>query len=270
MRGEKDSMNAEDLMIDDETGKTTPPGQSGDAAEQGAEKALGEGSPEAGGEGADLDWKGKVPPEVQEKIDRRIGKITAKHKAAEERMGVMEAELNQLKAEREEAEAAKTAHLGVPPEYFEGDELKTIEKAEADLLKAENAVASWERYADSDDGYVDQETGKSYTPAQCARFAAEAAKMVGRAEGVKGLIVDRAQKRLRNDLRELKAAKARPKPGAGAPEAPATPRRIDSPDDGTGAPRGGAPARPADTPPTPGAAAKVPQSQDQARAWLDD
>lgn len=260
MRGT--SMEAEHI---EDTGETTLPGQGGDTAEQGAEAAEGaQARTDAGEDADDKDLKGKLAPEVQEKIDRRIGKLTAKAKAAEERAAQKEQELERLRAERDEAESAKFAHLPVMPEYLDAEARKGISDAESELAEAERAERAWTAAAQSDEGHTDKQTGKAYTPAECAKFAAAWARKAGFAEARRESIVSAARRRQEADLREFRASKAKPKPGAGAPEVPAKPKPNLKDADGGGGDR--SPAAPPDiqrraSPPKP------PQTQNDAKKF---
>lgn len=249
----------------EDTGETTLPGQGGDTAEQGQAATDGaQARPDAGDDADEKELKGKLAPEVQEKIDRRIGKLTAKAKTAEERAAKAEEELERLRAERDEAESAKFAHLPVMSEYLDAEARKGIADAESELAEAERAEQAWTRAAEGEDGYTDKRTGKAYTPAECAKFAAAWARKAGFAEARREALVSAARRRQEADLREFRAAKAKPKPGAGAPEVPAKPKPNLK--DAGGGGGDGAPAAPADiqrraTPPKP------PQSQNEAKKF---
>jgi hypothetical protein len=257
-------MEAEDIG---ETGETTQPGQGGDTADTGAVKAEGAETQEAGGEDADK-LKGKLSPEVQELIDKRIGKLTAKAKTAAEERDALRAELDRIKAEKDEAEAAKFGHLPVMPEYLTPEARTELAAAERELAEAGEAEATWNSYAASEEGYTDRKTGRTYTPKQCAEFARQAAREAGKAEARKELVVRGARKRQEADLRELRARKVAPKPGAGAPRVTETPKTI-AKQPGEGGGGGGAPARPADIDPGR-VAADRPKTQADAKAWLND
>lgn len=83
-----------------------------------------------------------ITPEVQEAVNRRIDKITAKRKAAEERATAAETEREELRAKLTELEqkasqqdGAEAAKIGLPPEYVSKDEATLIAKAQ--FLKTE-------------------------------------------------------------------------------------------------------------------------------------
>lgn len=172
--------------------------------------------------------RGALPPEVQAAIDKRIGKITAKQKAAEEEAQRLREELKALRQKAEDAEAAKIAHLGVPPQFFSAEEKTAVQEAEAAQLKAESNAEYFaelaEKGEDADVG------GRTYTAAQCRRFSLEWAKRAGSAEGRKEAIVERARAAMVEKLKKLespeasrpavKAAPAKPAASAASSEPP--------------------------------------------------
>jgi hypothetical protein len=257
------------MEAEETNGETVQPGQGGDAAELDKGKAAAEGSEADGGEeGAeDAELKGKLSPEAQAKLDRRIGKLTAKAKGAAEERDQLKARLAEIEAEKQRTADAEVAHLGVAPEYFEAEDLKTVKAAEADIAEADAAEKAWASYAATEDGYTDKTTKQTFTPAQCAKFAAQAARQAGAAEARKQVVVDRARAKMLADLRETRARKAGPKPDAGASRVPAAPKTI-AKQPGEGAGGGSTPARPADIA-GGGAAANVPKNQAEAKAWLN-
>lgn len=162
--------------------------------------------------------RGALPPEVQAAIDKRIGKITAKQKAAEEEAQQLREELKALRQKADDAEAAKIAHFGVPPQFFSAEEKAAVQEAEAAQLKAESNAEYFaelaEKGEDADVG------GRTYTAAQCRRFSLDWAKRAGSAEGRKEAIVERARAAMVEKLKKLDSPEA-PRPAAKA--APAKP-----------------------------------------------
>jgi hypothetical protein len=70
-----------------------------------------------------------LKPEVQAKVNRRIDKLTAKRKSAEERAAKAERELETLRASQartDEAARAEIVALGVHPDYISADEAKVV------------------------------------------------------------------------------------------------------------------------------------------------
>lgn len=112
-----------------------------------------------------------LPPEVQERINRKIGKSTAKRKQAEERAAAAVAELADAKARIAEFEAKSTAdvganlmRLGVHESYLSPAEARLIK--EEDTLKESRAFCRANRggYEASGEG----NDTKSYTADQVA------------------------------------------------------------------------------------------------------
>ena len=161
--------------------------------------------------------RGALPPEVQAAIDKRIGKITAKQKAAEEEAQQLRDELKALRQKAEEADAAKIAHLGVPPQFFSAEEKTAVQEAEAAQSKAElNAEYFAELAEKGEDADVG---GRTFTAAQCRRFSLEWAKRAGSAEGRKESIVERARAAMVEKLKKLES------PGASRPAVKAAPAK---------------------------------------------
>ena len=75
----------------------------------------------------------KLPPEVQASINKRIGKITAIRKAAEEKIKVLELEKLELEGKLKNSglsfdEAMAVTKAGLPAEYLNADEAKLVAK----------------------------------------------------------------------------------------------------------------------------------------------
>ena len=158
---------------------------------------------------ADGDKTGKdaikgLDPEVQAKIDKRIGKEVAKRKAMEAELEELREERKRNKAERAQAEAEKYRGLPVPPRFFEEGELAEVEKADADATKNEELAQFW----GNQEGDEVTVNGKTYTAKQCREFARVSAQNAGKAQGRKELLVSRAQSRMAKALEELEAGKA--------------------------------------------------------------
>jgi hypothetical protein len=87
----------------------------------------------------DEDGKGKLPPEVQEAVDRRIGKEVGKRKEAEEALAqatsreeALTKNLEQLRGQLAQADAAAAKAAGLP-EIFLADDVKTLDAREAQI-----------------------------------------------------------------------------------------------------------------------------------------
>lgn len=210
-------MNDDETLVDQD-GAAIAPEATATAAD------AGQAAPEdiqAGEEqtASEKNERGALPPEVQAAIDKRIGKITAKQKAAEEEAQQLREELKALRQKADDAEAAKIAHFGVPPQFFSAEEKAAVQEAEAAQLKAESNAEYFaelaEKGEDADVG------GRTYTAAQCRRFSLDWAKRAGSAEGRKEAIVERARAAMVEKLKKLESPDA-PRPAAkAAPSKPA-------------------------------------------------
>lgn len=145
----------------------------GDGADGGAEAGEGDGAgdgdgADAGdetnaGEGAD-DLAGEITPQVQAKIDRRIGKEVAKTKAAKTEAERLAAENAALKAQLEgKGKAEKpvpSAAVGVHP---------VMEMTAEELEARESQIFDFEEWAaEHPEGYEAPDGSKSYTAKEIA------------------------------------------------------------------------------------------------------
>lgn len=200
------SMETNEILVDQDGNEITetPDTDTGAAVADGGDKVSGDD--ENGQE--DGSWT----PAMQAAFNKRMAKVTAKQKAAEERATVAEAEAKALKDKVSKAEADKVAHLGVPPRFYTKEEIATVQTVEATLNNAQDNAKFFEDAAEG--GESVEVGGKTYTPAQCIRFAAYWSREAGKAEGQKHAIVERAKDRMTKKLDELDAKEA------GTPAAP--------------------------------------------------
>lgn len=253
---DKDDDDRDDIDEDDEglepesTEKKDVPES---AALDGAEPDLDKGKD---GEDDDEDIK-KLDPKTQEKINRRIGKITAKAKQLEEELKGLKERLKTQDEATRAAEDAKYAHLQVLPEYFTAEDRSRIDKLEEEISNAAKAADSWESVEE------DVEVrGKTYTQKEALKMAAQARKAEGRAQGALDAIVEAAKRKQTEDIRRGRAQKSA-KPDEVDPEK--TEQKPRKP--GASAPPSSS-ARPADR---RGAATPTPvKTQQEAKAWLND
>jgi hypothetical protein len=200
----------DDILVDQDGNEIpkTPETVPGAAGAEGGEQSSGD-EDEGQGDGS---WT----PAQQAAFDKRIGKVVAKQKAAEARAEAAEAEAKELKDKVSKAEAEKVAHLGVPPRFYTKEEIASVQTVEATLNTAQENAKFFEEAAES--GESVEVGGKTYTPAQCIKFAAHWSREAGKAEGQKNAIVDRAKERMTKALDELDGKKP---PTAGAAKKPA-------------------------------------------------
>lgn len=217
-----------------------------DAGAEAAGKPEGEEVPagaEAGAEPVEADEPeerldlGTVRPETQEKINRRIAKLTAQRKEAREAAAEAEAKATAAEAKAAAAEsrlsgdhAEQALGLGLHPEYVKPEELKVLQEAG----RVERARAwLWDHLFDPN-GYEGDGTveNPSYTQEQIRRRYAEVDRQwQGLGPRAAALREVKSQEMLRHmrlgraaEAAGWKPAAAKPKPapapGARAPAAP--------------------------------------------------
>lgn len=205
----------------------------------------------------------KLSPELQAKLDLRIGKEVSKRKSLETEVERLKRENEEFRAKASETENAKYAHLGVDPDLIESDDRSTLDAAMVEQANAEQQARAWGKY--TEDGLT--VGGKEYTAAECREFEKYYTKLLGKAEGVVDAVVSKArkeQKRLLLKGKEIDRKDALEKSGSiTLPKVPAKAKEPEQPE--TTAP--GSAAIPKD------GGGKVPtlppKTQDQAKAWLN-
>lgn len=161
------------------------PPEAAPAAEEpeGGEAAEPEADAEAEGEEPDAEAKAdeedaerpEIPPEVQAKIDARIGKEVGRRKEAEEDLEAERRSHAETRARLDElstqAREAKLAQLG------EADRLAAMSEAELDAAetKAREAVSHWDQF--SEDG-VTLEDGREISAADVRRFVRDRQRLL--------------------------------------------------------------------------------------------
>jgi hypothetical protein len=153
----------ETALKDGETTQTT-------TTDEGA--AAGADSAEKSDEVEDGEQTGKLSPAAQAAVDKRIGKIVAKQKAAEERVSAVEQERDALKAEVEQTRSmvsdkavlAAAEAAGVLPKYLTKDDAEMFKAA--DKLTLERNY--WRDRAREGGCTIG---GKEYTADDCKDFA---------------------------------------------------------------------------------------------------
>lgn len=223
-----DTEHVEAAATDEVAGTQTEDGQEQQPAEVVTEPAGTQAETQADdqehllGEG---EIKG-ITPEAQEKINRRIGKVVGKQKAAEERATAAETELAGLRTKLGELEqtrdvtlAAEAVRLGVHPDYLKAEEVTQLKEYD-ELLGTE----AW--LLENPEG-----DGEKWTPEKVRK---EQARVVQRLRAIgprmEGLKAERfaqmqADLRLGRAAREAKWSPEAAKKAA----APATPQKIPVP-----------------------------------------
>ena len=184
--------------------------------------AEGAGAPEAGG--ADMEQVDEnliqagdipgLPPQVQETVNRRIGKMTAKYRSAEEAAQAATAErdaaqarVTELEAAKDQALAGEAVRLGVHPEYVNEQEVKLLNTYDA-LMEQQGLLMD-----SLDDGYTDAQ-GKTYSREETRRAWREVTQRLSQvAPQAESLKRDRVQQMMRHMRLGREAEKAGWKPG---------------------------------------------------------
>ncbi len=146
-------------------GETIKPTQQDDAS-AGAE---GVDKPNEGDEGEHAD---RLSPAAQAAVDRRIGKIVAKQKAAEERASTVEKERDALKSEMDQTRALVTDKAVLAAAEAAGVLPKYLTREDADLFAKSDKISAEREYwrARSREGGCTV-GGKEYDSASCKDFA---------------------------------------------------------------------------------------------------
>ncbi len=230
---------------------------------EGSGAAEGVEAPEANGEHEELadenlikaDEIPGLPPHVQETVNRRIGKMTAKQRSAEEAAQAAQAErdaaqarVKELETAKDQALAAEAVRLGVHPEYLSEQEVSLLQNYDA--LMDQQALLM-----DSlDEGYTDA-NGKTHSREETRREWREVTqRLASVAPEAQSLKRDRVQQMMRHMRLGREAEKAGWKPGAKAQQAggaagagESRPTVVPKPPVTVGARGASAPARPRPT-----------------------
>ena len=158
-----------------------------------------------------------LPAQVQETVNRRIGKMTAKYRGAEEAAQAAKAERDAAQARVTELETAKdtaiageAVRLGVHPEYVSEQEVKLLNTYDA-LMEQQGLLMD-----SLDDGYTDAQ-GKTYSREETRRAWREVTQRLSQvAPQAESLKRDRVQQMMRHMRLGREAEKANWTPGAKA------------------------------------------------------
>lgn len=198
---------------------------------------------------------------------KRINKLTARAKSAEEKLAALQAENEQLKQAQLAKDAEAIRGLPVIPEALEGDELSQLVAAQKDAQTASGDADFWFGIASQGGGTVD---GRQVSAEQAQAWARAADRKAGRAAATIEEISARAKARLSDAMKARRTERAAAKPAAATePKEPATttPRKAPPP------PAQGGGVRPEGA---AGAVGRAPQTQEEAKrlinssGWGDD
>lgn len=214
----------------DTTDEYAPEGEESD--EEGEESDEAEQDEESEGEDDE-----KPDPKLSEYTQKRIAKLTARMRSAEERATAVDAELATLKARNEELEAQVSesfaehaVSLGFAPQF--------LSKPELDVLKRDQELATQERFfmehAVSGEPYEDPNSGEEYSPKQMAAWyhdvRDERAKISSKVHSIKSQRTKEMLDALQAGKSALTKKNGAPKPAA---RKAAKPPKVPAP---TGAP----------------------------------
>jgi len=248
-------------------GVPTPPAiqDEGDGVPAAAQNEGEGGSPAPDAEGADSEGAEKNP---DARWQRRVDRLTARAKGAEEENARLKEELEGLKGERDKRELEDLKGLPVMPEALTADERKEVKSLRPKLDEAAGDADFW--FSHAEDGYT-MKDGREFSAAQCRQFGRMKERDAAKLEARLDAIMDSGRSRL---SRLLKRHGAELLPGAAdeeppkVPAAPKAPPKAPTPKQAPErAPGGGAPAAAKD------GAGNAPPPQlsqdDLRRLWAD-
>ena len=165
-------------------GEPTPPAiqdeHAADAAAQNTSEG-GDSNPDANG--ADSEGANEKDPDAR--WQRRVDKLTARAKGAEEENAKLREELEGYKSERDKREMEGLKGLPVMPEALTADERKEVKTIRPQLDEATRDADYW--FSHAEDG-VTLKDGREFAGAQCREFGRmkerEAAKLEARLDAI--------------------------------------------------------------------------------------
>ena len=166
-------------------GEVTPPAIQDEPEAKAAEQDTSvDGDPTPGADGEDGSDAGDNK-DPNARWQRRVDKLTARSKAAEEENARLKEEIEGFKSEREKRELEGLQNLPVLPEALTSEERAQVKTMRPQLEEAERDARFW--WSKSEDGYETKD-GKSYSAEQCREFARykerEAARLEARLDGI--------------------------------------------------------------------------------------
>jgi hypothetical protein len=247
-------------------GEPTPPAiQDEHAADAAAQNTSEGGDPNPDANGADSEGANEKDPDAR--WQRRVDKLTARAKGAEEENAKLREELEGFKSERDKRELEGLKGLPVMPEALTADERKEVTTLRPQLDEASRDADYW--FSHAEDG-VTLKDGREFSGAQCREFGRmkerEAAKLEARLDAIMDSGRGRLSRLLKKHGAELLGEDTAEPPKV--PAAPKAPPKAQPPKQAPErAPGGGAPAAAKD-----GAGNSPPPrlSQEQLKAvWAD-
>ena len=165
-------------------GEPTPPAiQDEHAADAAAQNTSEGGDPNPDANGADSEGANEKDPDAR--WQRRVDKLTARAKGAEEENAKLREELEGYKSERDKREMEGLKGLPVMPEALTADERKEVKTLRPQLDEASRDADYW--FSHAEDG-VTLKDGREFSGAQCREFGRmkerEAAKLEARLDAI--------------------------------------------------------------------------------------
>jgi len=222
-------------------GEPTPPAiqdeHAADAAAQNKDEG-GDPNPDANG----ADSEGADEKNTDARWQRRVDKLTARAKGAEEENAKLREELEGFKSERDKRELEGLKGLPVMPEALTADERKEVKTLRPQLDEATRDADFW--FSHAEDG-VELKDGRRFEGEQCRQFGRmkerEAAKLEARLDAIMDSGRGRLSRLLKKHGAELLGEDAAEPPKV--PAAPKAPPKAQPPKQAPErAPGGGAPA----------------------------
>lgn len=240
----------------------------GSGVEEDALNVQEDSQDEVNGDEADDDSEGSEDTNAhftkrsQEKMLKRINRLTAQLKTAQEEIEQYRQSQEEASAKAKAAEDARYASLQVMPEYLSQDDRKDLDQYTAKIEQYDYSIAFWQKGAD--DGMGTTLNGKEYTAEECQKYVVRLSREAGSLQAKREAILDRARREMANDLREFRARQK-----SATTTTPIKPKVVTPVARGT---RVAAPAiagstsvreSSSDARPT-----KAPKNQDEARRWF--
>jgi hypothetical protein len=216
---------------------------------------------DADDESAEDSDKARFTVRSQEKMLKRINRLTAQLKTAQEEIEQYRASQEEATARAKAAEDARFASLQVLPEYLSQEDRRALDTYAGELERYDHSIDFWQKGAESGEGA--ELGGREYTAEECNKHVVQLSRMLGSLQAKRDAILERARSEMVRDLREFRAKQSKSGTSVGKPKviAPAARQtRVVTP-----AIVGSTSVRESssDTRPT-----KAPTNQDEARRWF--
>lgn len=154
------------------------------------------------------DSKARFTVRSQEKMLKRINRLTAQLKTAQEEIEQYRASQEEAAAKAKAAEDARYASLQVLPEYLSQEDRKALDTYASELERYDHSIDFWQKGAESGEGA--ELGGREYTAEECNKHVVQLSRMLGSLQAKRDAILDRARREMANDLREFRAKQNKP------------------------------------------------------------